>query len=132
MYEFTGFKATDVFTLVNILKCVGINRIKKCFESEEMRELAKNLKGKDTITNEDFNIITGGAIFLEVGQLLLEALPKCENDVYKLLSDTSNMSVDDIKALDGAAFLETIYGFVQQDGFKDFLKVATKFMNTAN
>lgn len=131
-YEFRKFTSQDIFTMVSILSKIGVNRIKDCFQNKEVQEMIKDLKDKEEMSTEDLNILGGGAFFLEVVQILLEGMPRCEEDMYKLLSNTSNLTIQQLKDMEGARFVEMIYDFVKKDDFVDFIKVVSKFFNMAN
>jgi hypothetical protein len=131
-YEFKKLVADDIFTMVNIISKIGINKFANCFKSEEVQELVKSLKGKKSVKSDDISLIVGGSIFLEVAQVILEGMPKCKDDVYTLLSNTSNLSIEDIKTLDGVTFFEMIIDFVKKEEFMDFIKAASRFANKGN
>lgn len=124
-YEFRKLKSTDIFTMVKIISAIGVNKFSNCFKSEEVRKL---------INNEDNNnsVIVGAGVFLEVAQVIFEGIDKCEKDIYKLLADTSNLTVDEIKELDGVTFFEMIIDFVKKDEFLDFIQAASKLLNKTN
>lgn len=131
-YEFRKLQATDIFTMTKIISLIGINKFANCFKSEEVSKLVDNLKGKKTIKSSDIGLLVGGSIFLEVAQVVLEGLDKCEEHVFKLLSDTSNLSLEEVKSLDGVTFFEMIVDFIKKDEFTDFIKAASKLLDKKN
>lgn len=126
-YEFRKLMATDIFTMTKIISLIGVNRFANCFKNEEVQKLMKDLK-----ENADVELLVGGGIFLEVAQVILEGLDKCEEYIFKLLSDTSNLSLEEVKTLDGVTFFEMIIDFIKKDEFMDFIKAASKFVNKKN
>ena len=71
----------------------------------------------------------GVGVAIDAFGLLLENLPKCEADIYQLLAQTSNLSVDTIKAPGNAVmFMEMIVDFLHKKEFGDFFKVAKKLL----
>lgn len=126
-YEFRKLIATDIFTMTKIISLIGVNRFANCFKNEEVQKLMKDLK-----ENADVELLVGGGIFLEVAQVILEGLDKCEEYIFKLLSDTSNLSLEEVKTLDGVTFFEMIIDFIKKDEFMDFIKAASKFVNKKN
>lgn len=126
-YEFRKLIATDIFTMTKIISLIGVNRFANCFKNEEVQKLMGDLK-----ESTDVDILVGGGIFLEVAQVILEGLDKCEEHMFKLLSDTSNLSLEEVKSLDGVTFFEMIVDFIKKDEFKDFIKVASKFAKKEN
>lgn len=131
-YEYRKLIADDIFTMVNIISKIGINKFVNCFRGAEVTELVKSLKGKKDVKAGDIPVLVGGSIFLEVAQVIFEGMPKCKEDIYTLLSNTSNLSIEEIKTLDGVTFLDMIIDFVKKEEFIDFIKAASRFAKTEN
>lgn len=119
-------KATDIFTLVSIIGKIGVNKFASLLQKDEIQELAKKVSKKKSISNDDISMITGIGVLTEVAQVILVGLPLCEDEVYKLLADTSNLSLEEVKELDGVTFLEMIIDFFKRN--MDFIKAASKFV----
>lgn len=125
-YEFRTLGAEDIFPMFNIINKIGITEIKTFIEGGGMKDvLSAFITGDD---NKDENSVTklGISVFFELASIILRNLPKCENDVFQLLSSTSNLSVDEVRKLDLATFTEMIIDFVKKEEFKDFIKVVSK------
>ena len=122
-YTFRKFSAPDVFPMFKILGKIGINEFTKCFENDGIKGLIESFKNGD---DEGMDSIVGMSVMLEAANVILGNLPKCEDDIYNILSRTSNLSVEDVKGLDLAIFTEMIIDFIQKDDFKDFFKVVSK------
>lgn len=131
-YEFRKLMATDIFTMTKIISLIGVNKFVNCFKNEEVQKLMNDLKENTDKKSTDIELLVGGGIFLEVAQVVLEGLNKCEDHVFKLLSDTSNLSLEEVKSLDGVTFFEMIIDFIKKDEFKDFIKAASKFVKKEN
>jgi len=124
VYEFRKLGATDVFPMLKIIKEIGVNKFADCFQKPSIKQaIAKGTTNIDQVA--------GIAVFTELAQVVIEGLDKCEEDVYKLLSRTSNLKVDEIKALDMATFVEMIVDFIKKDDFKDFFKAVSKLLHKA-
>ena len=119
-------KATDVFTLAKIIGKIGVNKFSSVLQKEEIQTLAKDVSKKKSISNEDISMITGIGVFTEIAQIILVGMPVCEDDIYKLLSDTSNLTIDEVKELDGVTFLKMIIDFFKRN--MDFIKDASKYV----
>lgn len=119
-------KATDVFTLASIIGKIGVNKFSSLLQKEEIQTLAKDISKKKSISNEDISMITGIGVFTEIAQIILVGMPVCEEDIYKLLSDTSNLTIEEVKDLDGVTFLEMIIDFFKRN--MDFIKAASKYV----
>lgn len=119
-------KAPDIFTLASIIGKIGVNKFSSLLQKEEIQKLAKDVSKKKSISNEDISMITGIGVFTEIAQIILVGMPVCEDDIYKLLSDTSNLTIDEVKELDGVTFLEMIIDFFKRN--MDFIKAASKYV----
>ena len=122
VYEFRRLQATDVFTMSKILSKIGLNKFSGCFKSEDIQKLVNDTQGEDNRA-----IVVGTEIFLGVLQVVLESLDKCEADIYKLLADTSNLTIEEIKTLDCVIFVDMLTDFFKKEEFLDFFKAASKF-----
>lgn len=122
-YTFRKFKSPDVFPMFKLVGKIGINEFTKCFEKDGVKDLIKSFTGEN---NDKSASIVGVSVMLEAANVILCNLPKCEGDIYSILSNTSNLTVDEIKELDLAVFTEMIIDFVKKDDFKDFFKVVSK------
>ena len=119
-------KAPDIFTMANIISKIGVNKFSSILKKEEIQALAKDVSKKKSISNEDISMITGIGVFTEIAQIILVGMPLCEDDIYKLLSSTSNLTIDEVKELDGVTFLEMIIDFFKRN--MDFIKAASKYV----
>lgn len=119
-------KAPDIFTLANIIGKIGVNKFASILKKEEIQALAKDVSKKKSIDSEDISMITGIGVFTEIAQIILVGMPVCEEDIYKLLSSTSNLTVEEVKDLDGVTFLEMIIDFFKRN--MDFIKAASKYV----
>ena len=122
-YTFRKFTSQDVFPMFKILGKIGINEFTKCFEKDEVKELMASFTGEN---KENVSSIVGMSVVLEAVNVILGNLPKCETDIYNLLSNTSNLSAKEIKELDMAVFVEMVVDFIKKDDFKDFFKVVSR------
>jgi hypothetical protein len=119
-------KAPDIFTMADIIGKIGVNKFASCLQNEEIQKLVKGISKKKSVSNEDISMIAGIGVFTEIAQIILVGMPVCEDKVYKLLSDTSNLSIEEVKALDGVTFIEMIVDFFKTN--MDFIKAASKFV----
>ena len=129
-YTFRLLGAPDIFLMAKIIKQIGIKEFKACFESDGITSLIQNAmdekkaKGKDDNTNV---IGVGVGVALEIADVILGNLPKCENDIYQMLSQTSNLTVEEIKAPGNATmFIEMVIDFIKKEEFRDFIKVVSR------
>lgn len=124
-YKFRALAATDVFPMVKIISLIGINEFMACFKNEEVKNtvtaLFKQEEDKKKMTS-----IVGITVTLEITNVILGNIPKCENHIFQLLSQTSNLSVDEVKALGFADFAEMVIDFVKKEEFVDFIQVVSR------
>lgn len=119
-------KAPDIFTLASIIGKIGVNKFSSLLRKDEIQTLVKGVSEKKSISNDDISMITGIGVFTEIAQIILEGMPLCEDDLYKLLSSTSNLNIEEVKELDGVTFLEMIIDFFKSN--MDFIKAASKYV----
>ena len=123
VYTFRKLEATDVFLMFKILGKIGINEFAECFGKDSVQKMFSTLTGEKAVAN--FTQTMGIAITLEVVNVVLGNLPKCEQEIFQMLSQTSNLTVDQIKKLDFPTFTAMVIDFVKKDEFKDFIKVVS-------
>lgn len=129
-YTFRLLGAPDIFLMSKIIGKIGINELRTCFESDGLKELVTTMfmKEKEEGRDAESSIIKVGAtVCLELANTIFANLPKCENEIYQLLAQTSNLSVDEIKAPGNAVmFFEMAIDFIKKDEFGDFFKVVSR------
>lgn len=147
-YVFRTLNATDVFLMFKLIKKIGIEEFRACLDSDMIEkavliaekkreeaeeaeqaeaEQAEQAEAEQTETEiDDLFEIVGVSVALEAANIVITNIPKCETDIYNLLSQTSNLSVEEVKNLDMVTFFEMIVDFVKKDEFKDFMKVVSK------
>lgn len=127
IYEFRKLKSTDTFVMFKILSKIGVNEFTECLEKDSVKQMFGLVEKTDNATT-----IMGMSVMLEVANIILANLPKCENEIYQLLSDTSNLSVKEVKELDFAVFMEMVVDFIKKEEFADFIKVASRLLKSEN
>ena len=119
-------KAPDIFTLANIIGKIGVNKFASVLQKDEIQSLVKDVSKKKSVNGEDISMIAGIGVFTEIAQIILVSMPSYEEDIYKLLSNTSNLTIEEVKELDGVTFLEMIIDFFKSN--VDFIKAASKYV----
>ena len=125
-YTFRKLSSVDVFPMFKIINKIGINEFTGCFEKDGIKDLISSFTTQGNKNDDSIASIVGLSVILEVANVVCGNLPKCEAEIYKILSDTSNLTVDDIKSLDMAVFAEMIIDFIKKEEFGDFFKVVLK------
>lgn len=129
-YTFRLLGAPDMFLMFKIISKIGIREFNACFENDGIKNLVASMMGekKEQEDGEEKSAsVTYIEVILEVADVLIKNISKCENDIYQMLSQTSNLTVDEIKAPGNSAmFLEMIIDFIKKEEFRDFIKVVSK------
>ena len=128
--EFKQLKSSDMFIMFKIINKIGLNEIKNQLEPKTIEKLVDSFKGKGKPKdNESLMYSVGLSVSIEMVNVIIGNLPKCEDEIYTLLSRVSGKSKKEISELDMVTFTEYIVEFVKKDEFKDFTKVALKLFN---
>ena len=125
-YTFRALSSTDMFLMFNIISKIGINEFTACFGKEGVINTIKNFSA-DEKSGDAAAVVAATSVFLEIANVILGNIGRCEKEIYKLLSQTSNLTVEEISAPGNAVmFLEMVIDFVKKDEFPDFIKVVSK------
>ncbi len=130
-YVFRALGAPDIFLMTKIIKKIGLKEFKACFSDGGIKSMIQNAllstKEADKEADKEAAYMEAGVgVVLELADVILGNLHLCEQDIYRLLSQTSNLSVDEIKAPGNAVmFVEMLFDFLKKEEFKDFFKVAS-------
>lgn len=124
-YTFRRLSSVDVFLMFKIISKIGVKEFNACFENEGIKNLIASTMGDNAAAEAPSASITYIAVILEVADVIFRNLPKCENDIFQMLSQTSDLSVDEVRALDFAVFTEMVIDFIKKEEFKDFIKVVS-------
>ena len=132
-YKLRALCAEDVFPMLNILKKIGIKEFKECFSKETLESIVEMFMNSAKAENEDSEndtlVAVGISILpsvLDIADVLIGNLSKCENEVYKFLENVSDLSIAEIKKLNMADFFEMIVDVIKKEEFKDFFKVVSR------
>ena len=129
-YTFRKLNSTDVFVMFKIIGLIGVNEFMTCFEKDAIQKLVNSTLSKQQESGkESLASIVGLTVTLDIANIVISNLPKCEEYIYQMLSRTSNLSEEEIKELDFAVFFEMVIDFIKKEEFKDFIKVVSKLFN---
>lgn len=123
-YTFRRLSSVDVFLMFKIISKIGVKEFNACFENDGIKNLVATMMG-DTAAEAPSASVTYIAVILEVADVIFKNIPKCENDIFQMLSQTSDLSVEEVRALDFAVFTEMVIDFIKKEEFKDFIKVVS-------
>lgn len=122
-YTFRPLEASDVFLMSKIIGAIGVNEFAACFEKDGVSAMMEKVKGDGDNRSA---MLVGATVFLEIANVILNNLPKCEADIYQMLSNVSGLKVPEIKKLGFVEFTEMVIEFVKKDEFRDFIKVVSR------
>lgn len=127
-YEFRALSSTDIFLMVRILNKIGFKQLKGCLTGDNISGLIQAAtSGEDSNGQESALAAVGVGVALDVAGVILENLPKCEAEIYQLLSNVSGLKMETIMAPGNAVmFFEMVVDFLKKEEFRDFIKVASK------
>lgn len=127
VYTFRTLNSTDVFLMFKIIGKIGVNDFTKSFDKDTVKAMIQNTKG-----SKDASTMVGVSVMLEIANIIIGNLPKCETEIYQMLANTSNLTVEQVKELDFATFTEMVIDFIRKEEFKDFIKVVSKLFKPVN
>ena len=125
-YEMRNLQATDIFSVVKILNGIGLNNIKEAIDFEEINKIRKGM------TEDNADVITsqvGLNVVMSLATIILENLPKIENDLYKFVGSVIGVKTKDVAKMDMGEFMDVLITIIQKEEFKDFFKRASKLIN---
>ena len=128
-YEFRRLQSKDIFLMTKIISKIGLSEFAALYQNGSAKDAISALiskKASEKAKKDDDFISIGIEIAMELAEVVLTNMNKCENEIYQLLSNVSNLSVKEVETLDAVIFLEMIIEFVQKEEFKDFFKVVSR------
>lgn len=127
-YEFRKLSSTDIFIMCTIISKIGINEFMACLEGDSFKTLVKAFKAKEK-SEDDLYLMGAVAGSLEIATVILKNLHKCEKEIYQMLAQTSNMSIEEITAEGNAVmFFEMVIDFLKKDEFPGFIKAVSRLL----
>lgn len=121
-YTLREMTAEDVFPMFKIISGIGLKEFKGCFEADSVKAAVKGgADGEKPNATE-----VGFTIVLSIADVVFANLPKCKNDIYKLLSGLSGMSTKEIAALPVAVFMNMVVDTIKKEEFADFFRAAAR------
>lgn len=128
-YTFRTLGGEDVFLMFRIIGKIGVKEFNACFEHDGIKHLVAAMMGEkmaEQNAEETSVSVTYITVILEVADVIFRNLPKCETEVFQMLSQTSNLTVEQVKKLNLAQFTEMVIDFINKEEFKDFIKVVSR------
>ena len=120
-YTLRGLNADDLFDVIRIVTKIGVREVKKCFAAEDLKKMLNDMKEEGN-ENESTVAVVGLSVIMDVASLVLEHLPECKSDLYRLLSNLSGMQETEISVLPAGTFFGMIMDVLKHPSFNDFFQ----------
>ena len=124
-YEMRKLQATDLFSVVKILNGIGLKNVREAINIDEINNVRKGM------TKDNSEVITsqiGLNVVMSIATVILENLPKIENDLYNFIGSVIDMKPKDVAKMDMGDFMDVLITIIQKEEFKDFFKRASKLI----
>ena len=124
-YEMRKLQATDLFSVVKILNGIGLKNVREAINIDEINNVRKGMTegNADVITSQ-----IGLNVVMSLATVILENLPKIENDLYNFIGSVIDMKPKDVAKMDMGDFMDVLITIIQKEEFKDFFKRASKLI----
>ena len=124
-YEMRNLQASDIFSVVKILNGIGLNNVKEAIDFEEINNIRKGMTegNADVITSQ-----VGLKVVMSLATVILENLPKVENDLYTFVGSVIGVKAKDVAKMDMGEFMDVLITIIQKEEFKDFFKRASQLI----
>ena len=123
--ELRRLQATDLFSMVKILNGIGLNNIKNAINFDEIKKL------REGMTDENANQVAtdvGINVIMSVVPVLLENVPKIEDDLYNFVGSVASMKSKDVAKMDIGEFMDLLIEIFTKEEVMDFFKRASKLI----
>ena len=128
-YEMRNLQATDIFSVVKILNGIGLKNIKEAINIEELNGIRKRMVEDNSEDNsEKVYSQVGVKVVMSIATVILENLPKIENDLYTFVGSVIGIKTKDVAKMDMGEFMDLLIAIIQKEEFKDFFKRASKLI----
>ena len=124
-YTMRNLQATDIFSVVKILNGIGLKNVKEAIDFEEINKIRKGM------TEENADVISsqvGLNVVMSLATVIIENLPKVENDLYNFIGSVIDVKAKDVAKMDMGDFMDVLITIIQKEEFKDFFKRASKLI----
>lgn len=123
-YTLRELQARDVFSMAQIINRIGFREFKKILDSDDVRDaIAAAKDDEDGTVNVE---AVGLQVVLDVVGVVMDNLPKAEQEIYSLLSSLSDIPAKEIQTMGMVEFVSMVIDVLKKPEFGDFIKVASK------
>lgn len=119
----------DIMPVVTIINKLNLKELLTSLDTSKLEVKAKAANLTDEEKNDDAVALQFGLeMFMPAISVALNNLPACEKPLYSWLSNMCGMDEKEFKKLPPAAVPEALFEIVKQEGFVDFFRAVTKFL----
>ena len=130
-YEMRNLQASDIFSVVKILNGIGLNNVKEAINIEEINNIREKMT-EDNSEDKSEKVYSqvGLKVVMSVATVILENLPKVENDLYTFVGSVIGVKAKDVAKMDMSEFMDLLITIIQKEEFKDFFRRASKLIKS--
>ena len=130
-YTLKRLQSQDVFPMFRIINKIGIKEFKECFSSPAVMSAIEKIAASEDKVSEDNSAMDmiatiGISVALDVASIIIENVPKCEQELYAFLAQLSGKTPQEIAELDMVVFFEMIVDVIKKEEFRDFIGVVSR------
>lgn len=129
-YTFRALRADDTFLMFEIISKIGINEFADCFERDAIKNMVREFTESGNL--EGVNTVVGISVMLEMANVVLGNLSRCEKEIFQLLAQVSGMTAKSVKELPLPVFARMVIDFVKKEEFRDFVQVVLESFKLEN
>ena len=123
--ELRKLQSSDLFRMVRIINGIGFKTIKDSINVDEINKLRKGMTEENT---DEITSQVGVSVVMSILGVVIENLPKVENDVYEFCGSVAGMKPKDVSKMEMGEFMDLLVAIFKMDGFKDFFSRASKLI----
>ena len=123
--ELRKLQSSDLFRMVRIINGIGFKTIKDSINVDEINKLRKGMTDENT---DEITSQVGVSVVMSILGVVVENLPKVENDVYEFCGSVAGIKPKDVAKMEMGEFMDLLVAIFKMDGFKDFFSRASKLI----
>ena len=123
--ELRKLQSSDLFRMVRIINGIGFKTIKDSINVDEINKLRKGMTEENT---DEVTSQVGVSVVMSILGVVIENLPKVENDVYEFCGSVAGIKPKDVAKMEMGEFMDLLVAIFKMDGFKDFFSRASKLI----
>lgn len=133
MYVKRKLGIKDLMPAVRIVGKIGVADFKKCFSVNDIKESIKKLgaEGNQETEEQQEKLVekVGFETALNAVDVLLQNIPKCENELYSFLASMCEVPVEEFLAFPPSAFVDVLQEIFTAEEAKDFFSHVSRLLN---